>query len=126
MPVSSNNSLVVVQGNEQLDRMEQEGDARFLEMQQGQEDAVVLGLASYVRTCWESAKTAKEPHRQQMLKNLRQRNGDYEPTVLADIQAAGGSEIFITLTDEKCNAAESWIEDILSPEIGRASCRERV
>lgn len=118
MPTDSGQGLVVFQSNEDLDREEAEAAARKA-MEQGQNEPVVIGLAAYVRGCWEAARIAKQPHQRRMMDNLRQRAGEYSPTKLAQIQADGGSEIFMMLTDEKCNAAESWIEEILSPAQGK-------
>ena len=114
MPVSNGQGLVTVMSNSDLERMEREELEKSGKLD-SQNSPVVLGIASYIRTCWEAAKRAKEPHRQRMLSCLRQRNGEYEPEKLAAIRQEGGSEVYIMLTDEKCNAAESWIEDILSP-----------
>lgn len=76
----------------------------------------ILSLASHVRSCWESARDAKLPIEKQMLKNLRQRKGEYEPSKLADIREAGGSEVFMMITETKCRGAESWLRDILLDE----------
>ncbi|MDF1551941.1 MAG: hypothetical protein P1P84_02710 [Deferrisomatales bacterium] len=72
-------------------------------------------LSGYIETCWSKAKRAKDPIEQQMLQNLRQRHGVYEPMKLAKIREMGGSEVFMLLTSTKCRAAEAWIEDILRP-----------
>ena len=72
-------------------------------------------LAGLIWSFWEEAKRAKEDVEDTMELNIRQRNGEYTATKLADIQALGGSEIFMTLTDEKCTAAKSWLVDVLMP-----------
>lgn len=74
---------------------------------------VVQGLAGYVRTCWESAKRAKRDVEQRMLRNLRQRRGEYEPEVLSAIREQEGSEIFMMLTSNKCRASSAWLRDTL-------------
>lgn len=76
----------------------------------------ITGLAAYVRRCWEAARDAKLPIETKMLKALRQRNGEYEPDKLTAIREAGGSEIFMMLTETKCRGAESWLRDILLDE----------
>lgn len=81
-----------------------------------QAQPMITGLASYINTCWASAKLAKQPIEYQMLTNIRQRNGEYEPTILNAIKKQGGSEIFMMLTEVKCRAAESWMRDILLDE----------
>ena len=48
-----------------------------------------------------------------MFQCVRQRNGEYDPDVLASIKQQSGSEIFIQLTSVKCRAATSWLRDTL-------------
>ena len=74
---------------------------------------VVQGLASHVNKRWQTARLAKRELEERMLQCLRQRNGEYDPEKLAEIQAQGGSEIFIQLTSVKCRAATSWLRDTL-------------
>ena len=50
-----------------------------------QNNAVVLGLASHLRECWDAARQAKKPIENIMLRGLRQRNGEYEADKLAQI-----------------------------------------
>lgn len=78
-----------------------------------QNNPVILGLASYLRRCWEAAKEAKKPIEYIMLDSMRQRNGEYDATKRKQITSVGGSEIFMMLTEVKCRAAESWLRDIL-------------
>jgi hypothetical protein len=74
-------------------------------------------LESYVESCWQAAKTAKEAGAEiEMLNALRQREGVYSPSKLAEIKEQGGSEIYMMLTNFKCRAAEGWIRDILFPQ----------
>lgn len=74
----------------------------------------VQGLAQYVRSCWEVAKQAKQQGvEERLLHNLRQRRGEYDPDVLAEIKAQGSSEIFMMLTSNKCRAASAWLRDTL-------------
>jgi hypothetical protein len=76
---------------------------------------VVSDLAAHIRKQWEVNKAAKLPIEREMLEDLRQRNGEYDPEDLADIREQGGSEIYMMLTATKCRAAASWITDILFP-----------
>lgn len=80
-----------------------------------QTQPVISSLAGYIGKCWAAAKQAKQPIEQQMLKNLRQRNGIYEPDKLAAIRQMGGSEVYVLLTATKCRAAVAWINDVLRP-----------
>lgn len=104
--------MLVVQSNDEIEA-ERERQLRVVE-EAGSEERVITELASYVRRCWEAARQAKTQIEDTMLKCLRQRRGIYDPEKLQAIRAAGGgAEIYMLLTEEKCNAAESWIEDIL-------------
>ena len=102
--------LRVVSGDELA---KQERAQLEAEMQARQQNPVILGLASHLRTCWDAARMAKDPINDIMLKALRQRNGEYEPEKLNAIRAQGGSEVYMMLTEIKCRAAESWLRDIL-------------
>lgn len=100
-----------VVSNSELARQEQELSDRALQERQNQ--PVILGLAAYLRSCWDRARTAKGPIEQTMLRALRQRNGEYEAGKVQQIRTQGGSEIYMMLTEVKCRAAESWLRDIL-------------
>lgn len=78
-----------------------------------QAQPVIVGLAAHVSKRWQIARLAKRELEERMLKCLRQRNGEYDPEKIADIQAQGGSDIFIQLTSVKCRAATSWLRDTL-------------
>ena len=103
--------VLQVIGNEELVKKEKEEAQKAMEERQN--EAVILGLASYMRECWDAARQAKKPIENIMLKGLRQRNGEYEADKLAQIQAQGGSDIYMMITEVKCRAAESWLRDIL-------------
>jgi hypothetical protein len=107
--------LVVVKSNSQLDAEDAAATAAK-EAELRQNVPVLSGLASHVRKCWEAARDAKQPIERMMLKALRQRRGEYEPEKLADIRKAGGSEIFMMVTETKCRGAEAWLRDILLDE----------
>jgi len=107
--------LVNFKSNGTLDAEQAAQDAtRAAELRQAQ--PYIQSLAGYVRRCWEQARDAKQPIERNMLKALRQRKGDYEPDKLAQIRDAGGSEIYMMLTETKCRGAESWLRDILLDE----------
>lgn len=73
-------------------------------------------LAQYIDICWNDARKSKENGIEQvMLKNQRQRNGEYEPEKLAAIREMGGSEVYILLTATTCRACEAYVNDILRP-----------
>ena len=104
--------LRVVGNAELVSKEEAEARARA-EMEDRQNEPYILGLSAYIKECWQAAKQAKDPIELCMLKALRQRNGEYEPDKLAAIQAQGGSDIYMMLTEVKCRGAESWLRDIL-------------
>jgi hypothetical protein len=100
-----------VVNNEELARQEQEAANAALDSRQNQ--PVILGLVGYLRECWDAANMAKKPIENEMLRALRQRNGEYEADKLKQIRDQGGSEIYMMITEVKCRAAESWLRDIL-------------
>lgn len=104
-------SLLRVVSNSELVRQEKDAAEKALAERQNQ--SVILGLAAHLRECWDVAQQAKKPIEQEMLKALRQRNGEYEADKLRDIQNQGGSDIYMMITEVKCRAAESWLRDIL-------------
>lgn len=101
-----------VVSNDQMMRDERD-QAAALALAERQNQPMILGLASYMRQCWDVAKQAKKPIEQKMLKAMRQRNGEYEADKLKQIRDQGGSEIYMNVTEVKCRAAESWLRDIL-------------
>ena len=78
-----------------------------------QNQTYIQGLAGHARKRWETARNAKQELEERMLSCVRQRNGEYDPDILQEIKAQGGSEIFIQLTSVKCRAATSWLRDTL-------------
>lgn len=100
-----------VVNNSDLAREERAAADKALQDRQNQ--PVILGLAGYLRACWDAAQMAKRPIEQEMLRALRQRNGEYEADKLRQIRMQGGSEVYMMITDVKCRAAESWLRDIL-------------
>ena len=101
-----------VVNNEQLVQQEQ-AQASLAALQERQNQPLIIGLAAYLRRCWDAAKIAKNPIETEMLRALRQRNGEYEADKKAAIAAQGGSDIYMMITEVKCRAAESWLRDIL-------------
>lgn len=99
-------ALVRFESNQQLQAQEERARPTA-------QEPVVIGLSAHLEKCWQAAYQAKQPIEQRMLKSIRQREGIYEPDVLATIQQQGGSEIFMLLTQTKCRAAEAWIRDVL-------------
>jgi hypothetical protein len=92
---------------------QQEKDAAEKALADRQNQPVILGISAYLRECWDAARIAKKPIENIMLRAMRQRNGEYEPEKLVQIQKQGGSEVYMMITEVKCRAAESWLRDIL-------------
>jgi len=85
------------------------------ESQAGQID-LAPRLLSHVKREWNAARIAKEGDAEKRLfAAIRQRNGEYDPDKLAAIREVGGSEIYMMLTQVKCRATESWVQEILFP-----------
>lgn len=82
-------------------------------VKQIENSVVETNLAGYVKNQLDKAKRAKVEITERLLKCERQRRGVYDPDRAAEIQATGGSDIYMMITDVKCRAAESWIKDVL-------------
>ncbi len=105
----TNFGLIKVRNNDAIDA---ERAATYYQVQP--QSPLVTDLAAYINNCWSKAKEAKQPIEDQMMKNLRQRNGIYEADKLQAIRNQKGPEIYVLLTATKCRAAEAWINDVLS------------
>jgi hypothetical protein len=106
-------AMIEYQSNADLEQQEQQAAKEAQERQQRPE---ILNLSHYVMDCWQAAKEAKERKVEpKMVDALRVRAGEYSPTKLQQIKSYGGSEVFMMLTDEKCNAVVAWMNDILFP-----------
>jgi hypothetical protein len=75
--------------------------------------SVISSLSAHIGACFTEAQMAKQPVIERLLKCERQRRGEYEPKLRAQIAETGGQEIFMMLTDIKCRAADSWIKDVM-------------
>ncbi len=98
-----------------------EADKRRAEIDQ--QAPVVSSISSHLRGLWQAAYQAKmsaggnelgSPE-DRLLRCLRQRLGQYDPDVWQEIQRQGRSDIFMLVTNIKCRAAQSWIEDVMLP-----------
>jgi hypothetical protein len=71
-------------------------------------------IVSYLDNCWEEARKAKEDHAEiQVLANMRQIDGTYDPEKLSAIREIGGSEVFMMITNAKCKNAANWIDELI-------------
>ncbi len=89
-------TLLRVVSNDELNRQEKMLADRALEERQAQ--PFILGMADYLRACWDVAQQAKKPIENKMLMAMRQRNGEYEADKMAGIRKQGGSDIFMMIT----------------------------
>ena len=108
--------MIVIKGNDQL--MKEEAAASMaqseLENKAKSDQAIIQsGLISLVRNRWDQALKAKRAIEQQMMKNIRQAMGVYEPEKLAAIKKMGGADVFIGITGTKCRHVLAWLDDIL-------------
>lgn len=78
-----------------------------------QNTPMIQSLAAHARARWDLMKDNRDEIEERMLSCLRQRNGQYDPEVLAAIKQQGGSDIFMNLTSVKCRAASAWLRDTL-------------
>lgn len=76
---------------------------------------IITGLAAHVRRCFDAAYEWKRTSgiEERLQKCVRQRRGEYDPEILAEIKKSGGSEIYMMLTANKCRAAASWVKDVM-------------
>jgi hypothetical protein len=71
-------------------------------------------IAAYIKSCFDSAKRFKENGvESQIVSNMKQVDGQYDPDKLAAIKEMGGAEVFMMITDAKAKNAGYWIQDIL-------------
>lgn len=72
-------------------------------------------LVAYLESTFDAARQAKRPIERRMLKGLRARRSEYESEILAKIKEQGGCDIYMALTDQKCNAIEAQLKNIMFP-----------
>lgn len=76
-------------------------------------DLIASGISGHITGCWSRAKFAKQKITERLLACERQRRGEYDPDKAQEIAQTGGSDIYMMMTDVKCNAAKSWIQDVI-------------
>jgi hypothetical protein len=77
-------------------------------------EPVIQSLAAYIKEKWSYARSAKEQMIEpRMLQSIRQRRGQYDPDLEAQLMEQGSSMIYMMLTSNKCRAASSWLRDVL-------------
>jgi hypothetical protein len=79
-----------------------------------QSSELITNLAAHVKKCFSIANSAKQQMvEERLLQCVRQRRGEYDPEILAEIKKSAGSEIYMMLSANKCRAASSWIKDVM-------------
>lgn len=76
-------------------------------------EEIETSLIKDIMEKWTAAREAKVDVELQMLKNVRQRKGEYDPDKLAEIRSVEQPEIFMNVTDTKCYNGIAWIKDIV-------------
>ncbi len=105
-------NMVPFVSNNQLREQEAVEEQKTRDARERQAQPFLVGLAHDVRNKWDAAKAAKSNVEQEMLIDLRNRKGEYDPTKLAEIMRQGGSAIFMMLGEEKASAITAWLKDI--------------
>lgn len=108
-------SILMLKTPDDVTRDERERD-RQEALSRSQFKPLISGLAAHVQSRWEDARRVKEMGVAARLEDCaRRRSGEYSPSKLAQIKEFGGSTIFMNLTNVKCRAIESWLQDIMCP-----------
>lgn len=100
---------VLVQSAADLNRQ----DDMRREAEKKQNQPVISNLAAHTRNVWERNKRAKTDVEQEILRDMRQMAGEYDPDVLAKIKAQQQPAIYMMVTSIKAFAAKSWLKDIM-------------
>ena len=77
-------------------------------------------LATYIRNCWQRSRDAKEQKVNAILLDCKRRRESQYPSDKAALYQQVGSDVFMSLTDLKCSAAESWINDTVNQNGARS------
>jgi len=114
--VSQYGGLMRFVGNAEIDaierkRVEDERKSFFKATQDAKKT-----LASMIEDVWQENKQFRNESGmdEEMMQDLRQRNGEYDPDKLAAINEQGGCDVFMGLTGVKTRAAEAWVMDVLN------------
>lgn len=106
--------VVNVGGIMEMRSLSQQIEDEHAKAEKEAEKPIIVGIAGHVRRCWDEARMAKEQKvEKQMLKNLRQRRGEYDPDMLASLQHQGSAIVYMLLTSNKCRSAAAWLREAL-------------
>jgi len=104
--------LLQLKTNTQRDNEKQKESEDLLKTEE--KEVIEMSLAGHLRRAWEAAKKNKIVIEQQILRNMRQIAGEYDPDKLQQIREFGGSEAYLLYTQTKWRSANAWISDVLS------------
>lgn len=71
------------------------------------------GLSAHINKLWGDAKMARSNIELDILRDMRQREEEYEPDVKAKLATMGGSDLYDNITDKICAGGEAWLKDLL-------------
>lgn len=100
--------MVVMKSIQQVQAEEREAASR------ANAEPVIQNISAHIKKNWSYARMAKENTVEpRMLQSIRQRRGEYDPDILAQLQEQGSSIIYMMISSNKCRAASSWLRDVL-------------
>lgn len=94
-------------------------EAKKIEKSQLNND-ITSDLAVYIRKCWNNARSSKETKMSAILLDCKRRRESEYPPDKKKLYQQVGSDVFMAITDMKCGAAESWINDTVNQNGARA------
>lgn len=111
--IATNDSILRVVSNSELDRMEAEETALENEVDE-EEEQDLTGLAGFVRQEYYRFRDEYFNSRmeQRLLAALQSFNGQYTAQKLAEIQKFGGSEVYSRISATKCRGATALLKDV--------------
>ena len=118
-PGQHSKGAVIVKSVDELSEEKAQKDSEKMEsLLRGDES--MPGLASHIRSAWDTNKRAKDKITDRLIKCGQLRKGVYDKKTLSEIREMGGSEIYMKIVTTKCRAAYAWIKDIILPTIGKS------
>ena len=106
--------VVSVGGIMEMRSLSQQLEYERAKAEKDAEKPIIAGLAGHIRRCWNEAREAKEQKAEkQMLKNLRQRRGEYDTDMLQHLKDQGSAVVYMLLTSNKCRSASAWLREAL-------------
>lgn len=109
-PVSVGGVLNLQSAQSVIDQTRKAFEAQF---QAEQAQPAIGSLAGHIKNFFGTARTARLTIEQEMLKAIRARRGEYDPDVLAKLEAQGSSTIYMMLFSTKARQASSLLRDVI-------------